>query len=628
MAIATEIRTLRRPEPPGLAPPPSAPGLAYRRGLLVPAALVTLGAAAIHFSVAPDHLQEFPLFGVLFLATGAAQVALALATLLRPGRRVFAAAALLALGCLGVWAWSRTTGLPIGPDQPEAVGFPDVITGLFEATSVLLFGTLLLRGPRPRRRGARWLAGSVPSGLLTALLTVVGVSAGINPLPRSVSMSMATPGMTPIPMSSLTEPPGAQPVKSFTLTTEVAQVDGRQAYTYNGTVPGPELRVTEGDRLRVTLVNHLPESTSIHWHGLRLPNAEDGVSGVTQDAVPPGGSFTYEFVVKDPGTYWYHSHQHAEQQIDSGLYGALVVEPKQGPLYDRDLVAMVGGANEQEAPLHLAAQPGQSVRLRLINAIGSDMTGTPELLVLAGAPYRVVSLDGHELNAPQQLGPELLPLGTGQRADLAFTVPASGQVEVLNERPKTGSREPRRVWATLGEGAAPTLPDAATLPRFDLTSYGLPAPDPVAARASFDVSQDLRIGNQVGFRFGQRQFIHTLNGKSFPDTAPIMVREGQYVRLRFINTTDEYHPMHLHGHVFSVLSKDGKPITGSPVHLDSVLVGPHETWEVGFLADNPGLWMLHCHVLVHSAFGLSTMVDYEGVTTPFTIGTESGNFPD
>jgi FtsP/CotA-like multicopper oxidase with cupredoxin domain len=150
----------------------------------------------------------------------------------------------------------------------------------------------------------------------------------------------------------------------------------------------------------------------------------------------------------------------------------------------------------------------------------------------------------------------------------------------------------------------------------------------VASRPTFDVSQDLRIGNQLGFRYGERQFIHTLNGRSSPDTTPIIVREGQYVRLRFINNTDEYHPMHLHGHFFSVLSKNGKPISGSPVHLDSVLVGPHETWVVGFLADNPGLWMLHCHVLVHAAFGLSTMVNYVGVTTPYTIGTKSGNFPD
>jgi FtsP/CotA-like multicopper oxidase with cupredoxin domain len=606
---------------------------AYRRGLLYPAALLTLGAAAIHFSVAPDHLREYLPFGLLFLLTGAIQVALAVALLWRPGRRLFLATALLALGCLAVWYTSRHSGLPIGPDpgQPEAMGFPDVITSLLEGLSLLFFALLLRPTPRPRRAGRRWLAGVLPLGLLAFLLSATGVSAGINPLPYALNMSamnLAAPGQSTVPMASLTEPPGTQPVKSFTLTAQTAQIDGRQAYTYDGTVPGPELRVNQGDRVQVTLINHLPESTSIHWHGLRLPNAEDGVAGVTQDAIAPGATYTYEFVVKDPGTYWYHSHQHAEQQIASGLYGALVVLPP-GPAtvrYDRDYTVIAGDVNDQQPPLHLAASPGQLVRLRLISAIGEDMTGTPELLALVGAPYQVIALDGHDLNQPQELGPELLPVGTGQRYDLAFRMPASGQVTLLDQRPKTGSRTPRSEWASLGEGSVPPVP--AALPTFDLTTYGVPASDPVASRPTFDVSQDLRIGNQLGFRFGQRQLIHTLNGKSFPDTQPIVVREGQYVKLRFINDTNEYHPMHLHGHFFSVLSKNGKPLTGSPVHLDSVLVGPHETWEVAFLADNPGLWMLHCHVLVHSAFGLSTMVDYAGVTTPYTIGTQSGNFPD
>jgi len=111
-------------------------------------------------------------------------------------------------------------------------------------------------------------------------------------------------------------------------TAQVADVDEHAAWTYNGTVPGPELRVTEDDRVRVTLDNELPEATSIHLHGLRLPNAEDGVAGLTQDAIAPGGSFTYDFAAHDPGTYWYHSHQNTSKQIPRGLYGALVVEPK------------------------------------------------------------------------------------------------------------------------------------------------------------------------------------------------------------------------------------------------------------------------------------------------------------
>jgi FtsP/CotA-like multicopper oxidase with cupredoxin domain len=438
--------------------------LVYRQGLRYPAAMLTLGAAAIHFSVAPDHLLVYLPFGVLFIVTGAAQAALALLTVLAPGRRVFVAAALVAAGCLAVWVVSRTVGLPVGP----------------------------------------------------------------------------TPGK--------------------------------------------------------------------------------------------------------------HSHQDTENQVPLGLYGALVVEPSPSPGYDRDYAVIVGDSNATAASdgLHLDASPGEMVRLRAISAIAEDMNGTPEFLALIGAPYRVISLDGHDLNQPQELGPELLPVGTGQRYDLLFRMPATGQVALRDLRPQTGGRALARLWATLGDGAAPPAPagslprfdrtaprqySGSSLPTFDLTTYGEPAADPVASRTTYDVSRDLRISNQLGFRYGSQlpkawEFIHMFNGKSFPDTPPIIVREGQYVRLRFINSTDEYHPIHLHGHYFSVLSKNGRPISGSPVHLDSVLVGPHETWEVAFLADNPGLWMLHCHVLIHAAYGLSTMISYQGISTPYTIGSRDGNFPE
>ncbi|HKF75313.1 MAG TPA: multicopper oxidase family protein [Candidatus Dormibacteraeota bacterium] len=625
-----------------------APG--HRPGLRYPAALLTMGAAAIHFSVAPEHLQVYLPFGILFILVGGVQAALAVATVVRPGRKVYVAAVLLAVGCLAVWAVSRTAGLPIGPapGRPEAMEVPDLVTAVFEVLSIVFYGVLLARGRRPGRSGRRWLAGSIPMAVVVTAVTSAGVSAGMNPLPYAINMSSSATGPGVTPLAMLTQPPGQEPVRSYTLTARVVRLHGAEAWTYNGTVPGPELRAMVGDRLRVTLVNDLPASTSIHWHGLRLPNADDGVAGLTQQAVPPGGTYTYEFVVRDPGTYWYHSHQDTENQVPRGLYGALVVEPAGAPVYDRDYTVIVGDSNTEADAPRLSAEPGELVRLRIISAIAEDMNGTPELLALLGAPYRVVALDGHDLNEPQELGPELLPVGTGQRCDLAFRMPVAGQVSLRDLRPQSGGRLPQRLWATLGEGGAPELPAGAlprfdrssplqyagsSLPTFDLTTYGTPAPDPVADRAAFDVSRDLRISNQLGFRYGSQipkvwEFIHMFNGRSFPDTEPIIVREGQYVRLQLVNATDEYHPIHLHGHYFSVLSKNGRRISGSPVHLDSVLIGPHETWDVAFLADNPGLWMLHCHVLIHAAYGLSTMVSYQGISTPYTIGTRDGNFPE
>jgi FtsP/CotA-like multicopper oxidase with cupredoxin domain len=635
---------------------------AYSRALLYPAALLTLGAAVIHSSVVAHHLQEYLPFGLFFIVVGAAQVALAGAIVLWPSRKLFAWAAVGTLAVLALYAVSRTVGLPFGPsEQIAGLRLADplslflelatangqlagLLTSLLELVSLPLFALLLLRGPRARRRRPAWRVGlamvlALLITLLIAALTLAGVSAEANPLPYAVNMSTAAPGQPAVAMSSLIEPPGSQPLKSFTLTAQVVPVNGQDLWTYNGAVPGPELRVNQGDRVRVTLINHLPAATAIHWHGLRLPNAEDGVAGVTRHAVPPGASYTYEFVVKDPGTFWYHSHQDTQRQLPLGLYGALLVAPAAGlapdrgpsPLgglaFDRDLTVIVGDANFA-ADRHLDAQPGQRVRLRIVSAFQEDVTGYPELLALAGAPYQVIALDGHDLNQPQTIGPQLLPIGPGQRFDLAFQMPASGQVRLLDHRPQTGSRLPQSEWAILGTGAAPALPDFASLPTFDLTSYGLPAPDPVAARATFDLSRDLTVTSQPGVRYGAFEFVHRFDGQSFPNTPTIIVRQGQSVQLRFSNDTDEWHPMHMHGHYFSVISKNGRPLSGSPVHLDSVLVGPHETWVVAFVADNPGLWMLHCHVLIHAAYGLSAMLSYAGIATPFTIGTLSGDFPE
>ena len=616
----------------------------YRRSLRYPAAMLTLGAGVIHLSVAPDHVREYLPFGLLFLGVGAAQVVLAAVILLRPSPRPLIAAALIAFGCMVVWVISRTVGLPVGPspDRPEAVLFPDLITSVFEAISIVLLLVLILRGPRQLPRRRRWLlVGAIPLAVLFTLvlssLTVVGVLTGIDLPPNEVNMSTAAPGQPAVTMAQLKEPPGSEPLKEFTLTARVAEVDGAPAWTYDGTVPGPELRVDQGDRVRVTLINHLPDRTAIHWHGLRLPNAEDGVAGVTQDAVPAGGRYTYEFVAKDPGTYWYHSHQDTLNQVPKGLYGALVVKPTQSATYDRDYAVAIGDVNGHDSgdriavngvfgDLRLDAQPAELVRLRVINAVQGFMTGFPELLTLLGAPYKVIALDGHDLNGPTDLGPELLPIGIGQRYDLAFRMPASGQVRLVDNRTAEGSQRARTWTVTLGLGAAPQR--IAVSDRFDLTTYGTPAPDPVAQRQTFNVSRDLTVTNRHGFREGQEQNMHMFNGKTFPETEPIIVKEGQYVRLRFVNDTDEYHPMHLHGHVYSVISKNAQPITGSPIHLDSMLVGPRETWEGAFQADNPGVWMLHCHVLVHARFGLSTMVSYEGIRTPYSIGTRSGNQPE
>lgn len=619
-----------------------------RGALVYSASLFTLAAAAIHLAAAPEHLAEYVLYGYFFVGLGLAQAALAVALIAQPSRRLFAGSALGTLLVIALWTASRTTGLPIAPVpwKPEEVGFPDVIATLVEGMSVIFLLQLLRRPQSRHRHPVRIALATAPSLLFSALAGFLGAGAALAPM--EVAISAAPQTASSISVASLVEPAGSQPVKAFALTARVATVGGQRAWTYDGSVPGPELHVTQGDRVRVTLVNRLPAATSIHWHGLVLPNAEDGVAGVTQDAVPPGGSFSYEFVARDAGTYWYHSHQDTSHQLAAGLFGALVVDPKGGaPGVDRDYsllihyqpgyrpgngTVFVNGSRD----LHLAANPGETVRLRLIDAIeatGRGPEGQVEEPALLGAPYTVTALDGHDLNQPQQLGPERIFLGMGQRADLVFRMPAGGSVRLAGLK----STQPLLPWdpkqstssVTIGDGPAPAALDTAKLPRFDLTSYGLPAADRLLEASRFDVDQRIDLtGGGPAFRNGSFGFADTINHKASPYVAPVRVHSGDLVRLHVVNHSQQSHPIHIHGHVFTVLAKNGQPLSGSPVHLDAILVGPGESWDVAFRADNPGIWMLHCHVLNHAAGGMSVTVNYDGYSTPFTMGSQSGNEPE
>ncbi|TMD10820.1 MAG: hypothetical protein E6J00_14940, partial [Chloroflexi bacterium] len=275
---------------------------------------------------------------------------------------------------------------------------------------------------------------------------------------------------------------------------------------------GPELRVVQGDRVRVTLVNHLPDRTSIHWHGLRLPDAEDGVAGITQNAVRPGGSYVYEFVATDVGTYWYHSHQDTYYQLPRGLFGSLMVLPRGGVAESRDytLVVHTGADGSSVAingshRLHLDAAPGDTVRLRIVNANDPPLDGSPIRPALLGAGYRVVALDGHDLNAPQVIGPERIPVGMGQRADLVFTMPPSGEVELaglIHHTPGNPFATEPVSPVTIGDGPAPTAVKLDSLPRFDLTTYGAAAPDPIADATAFDVTREIGLGGSPAFYNG------------------------------------------------------------------------------------------------------------------------------
>jgi len=607
--------------------------------LLISAALLTLGAAAVHFAVAPEHLAEYMPYGVFFVGIGIVQVGLAAAILVVPSRRLFAIAAVGTGTVMSIWLVSRIVGMPIGPTpwSPEPVGFTDVVTTLLEGIAVIQFLRLFRRPGRPRARSRIRVALSmVPVVLFAPFATFLGVGAGLAPMPAAYNAAPAIPGQASTSVVDLTAQPGSEPVKKFTLTAAVRNIGGHQAWAFNGTVPGPELRVKAGDRVMVTLVNHLPDATSIHWHGIIVPNAMDGVAGITQDGVKPGGTFTYEFVATEAGTYWYHSHQDTSHQIADGLIGSIVVEPKGAHAIGRDYSLLVhtqpGGdaiAVNGTSNLRLDATPGETVRLRIINAVVPGFDGAPLTPVLVGAPYFVEALDGHDLHAPQLLGPERLQLGMGQRADLVFTMPDKGGVRLVGLKGNAllPWSAPPIAGVTIGDGPIPGV-NVSTLPSFDLTRYGLPAADPVADAAHYDVTRDIVLGGGPTFRNGSFDFSDTFDRMASPFVPPIRVRERHLVRLHIVNNSPKFHPIHIHGHVFSVLARNGNRLTGAPIHLDAVLVAPGEAWDVAFKADNPGIWMLHCHVLAHASAGMSMTINYEGIYTPFTMGTQSGNIPE
>jgi len=291
--------------------------------------------------------------------------------------------------------------------------------------------------------------------------------------------------------SSVSEPE----LKEFHLVAQETEVELQpglkvKAWTYNGAMPGPEIRVKEGDHVRVTLTNELPTATTIHFHGVDLPNNMDGPAGLSQAPVEPGESFVYDFIATPGGTRWYHTHTDVANQILLGLYGAFIVEPKhENHTVDRDYTYIL---TEWDAEL------------------------TPDV-ALGNAP-----------------------------------------------------RGPR--------------------------------------------DQELR-----GGEFGTDYFL--MNGKMNDAIAPIVVAEGDLVRIRLINAGNVPHPFHTHGHSFKIVATDGNPVPESAqLTKDTVLVAPGERYDIEFVANNPGVWMVHCHIENHADNGMMTVIQYEGVVPPGPLG--------
>jgi len=445
-------------------------------------------------------------------------------------------------------------------------------------------------------------------------------------------------------------------VRDFRLAAAPTEIDlaGKQASTwaFNGTTPHAELRATAGDVISARVENQLPSPTTIHWHGLALRNDMDGVPGLTRQAIPANGVFTYRFTAPDPGTYWFHPH--VGVQLDRGLYGPLIIEDPKEPLsYDAEVVLVLddwtdgvskspdevladlrkmgmrnmGSMSSMDGmspnstgmgisgdkplgedtgdvtyPLHLingrppkdpavvATKPGTRIRLRIINA-ASD---TAYRFAIGGHKLNVVHTDGYPVDP---VTTDALIIGMGERYDILIDA-SDGAFPVL-AKPEGKPGGP--AFAILRtSGSATPLPAAKEL-NGQLLSYNQLAPTVDVRLGSKTADRVLKV--DLTMKDEGRQWL--INGKPYPDNKYLDVKTDERVQLDFVNRTMMFHPMHVHGHTFALL-KDGQP----GLRKDTINVLPMQRLSVVLDADNPGQWLVHCHNTYHGELGMMSVLSY------------------
>ncbi len=413
-------------------------------------------------------------------------------------------------------------------------------------------------------------------------------------------------------------------VRAFEIVAAPSQVrlaDGAdtQVWAYNGHVPGPELRVRLGETVRVRFTNRLPQATTIHWHGVRVPNDMDGVPTAKRPAIEPGGSFVYEFTPKDAGTFWYHPHHRSSEQVERGLYGVLVVQDATPPAYQKDVVWILDDwlltPGRQVDPrfntMHdlahdgrwgnvitvsgrtntvLQVKPGERIRLRLLNAANGRVF-VPDF---GSLHPKVIAIDG--LYAREAFALERFEIAPGNRVDLDIALPSAVAIDVpVTDRFWPSSPNPLATIRADGEPAVtPTFPSPAhaKVPRYQ---------DGLGAPVATDFLLNARRGGSFGIEW-------TINGHAFPDHAHVPLARARWSRLRFVNQSARLHPIHLHGMFFRLLARNGAAVD-EPFFRDTVLVHGQEIVDIGVVPLDEGEWMMHCHILEHAEAGMMTMLD-------------------
>ena len=420
-----------------------------------------------------------------------------------------------------------------------------------------------------------------------------------------------------------------------------------RVWAYNNALPGPLLRFKKGERARVVVDNTLPVPTAVHWHGVRVPNEMDGVPFVTQAPINPGERFSYDFPLVDSGTYWYHPHQNSYEQVARGLYGPLIVAEEKPINVDRDEVwvlsdlklaadrqpvedfgrirdlanegrignlALINGRPAQQHDF--AVRSGERLRLRLINAASARVFN----LALDAHTLTVIARDGQ---AVQPYPLDLVTLGPGMRVDLIIDCLGKPRSTALWR--DTGPRGFGELGRFVYRPDKPLRQKAMASP-IRLAPNRLTEPDLAKATDHYVVFQGgMRGAPVIGTVDGKALEIHeimersglawTMNFTAQHEHAlmhePLFyLKKGEHVILQLINETDFIHPMHLHGHFFRVLGVNGRK-NPRPEWRDTVIMGPRESIDIAFVAENVGEWMFHCHILDHAAGGMMGTIAVE-----------------
>ncbi|MDQ6984919.1 MAG: multicopper oxidase family protein [Candidatus Dojkabacteria bacterium] len=406
---------------------------------------------------------------------------------------------------------------------------------------------------------------------------------------------------------------------------EVEIVNGykTKVWSYNGEIPGPEIRINLGDTLKVNFTNNLPDETTIHWHGVRVPNAMDGVPGVNQEPIAPGDSFVYEFTPKDAGTFWFHPHVRGAEQVERGLFGTLIVEDKISKEYSQDVVWILddirmtdtyqidpnfvtggdlmhdgrwgnvitvnGTINEQ-----LEVRPGERIRLRLVNT----SNGRVYLPSFGSLDSKIIAVDGMYVKEAFDL--DNFEIAPGNRVDLDIKIPkdSSGKTFKVYDYYTRNNYQLAEIIVT---GSTIETPD------FDYP-VNINIPDWTdAINNDVDISFKLNTFSGNGGMGMMGGINWAINNEVFPDNSDYILKYNEVNILEYKNESFRLHPMHLHGQFFKVISRNGVA-SNENYFRDTVLVHPNETVRVAIVPLDKGEWAHHCHILEHAESGMMNTI--------------------